>query len=158
MRPGENLASHTEQGSLGKFLFLFSFLWFVWFLFLFSLAQEFFHSLSSQSCPGISKISLPFPEQFSSPPDIRNNCCTLGGSQRPWKSLIGPKSCLLPLLPRSQRSCVSYSPGARRQLTSGRRRWTGYSLVSQAGNAGRGDGACEGGKAWELSTYGDHSA
>lgn len=57
---------------------------------------------------------------------------------------LGPKSCLLSLLPRSQRSCLSYSPGARRQLTSGRRRWTGYSLVSHCGNANRREGHSQG--------------
>lgn len=57
---------------------------------------------------------------------------------------LGPKSCLFSLLPRSQRSCLSYSPGARRQLTSGRRRWTGYSSVSHRGNADRREEPCEG--------------
>lgn len=47
------------------------------------------------------------------------------------------------LTPRSQRSCLSYSPGARRQLTSGRRRWTGCSLVSHCGNVSKRKGVDE---------------
>lgn len=89
-------------------------------------------SPSPQYCSGTSPFQLSLRTACILTSEITSSLCE--SSRDPGKVPLGANSRLCP--PRSQRSCLSCRHGARRQQTSGRRRWTGSSLVSCDGGQG----------------------